>query len=227
MEKFYIIDKKSLITYYIVGVKSARPNKQVTITEYPVPEGGKISDHAYLEPVSLSLSIISDGFDVVRKSYFINDAGVSVSLSATEFKELINEWYRNHTRLDIQTLHGRFENMVLEGVSWNEESSSWSNFSPTISFREVKISSIFVTTVSALDLEAGANYTAERNSGTDNGIEVKSSAGVAGKVLGDAAVGAGIGAAVGSIIPGVGTGLGALAGGAVGAVVGFIKHLLK
>jgi len=228
MERFFIVDRDLNRTYYLVGIKNARPNKNVTITEYPVPEGGKIADHAYLEPKSLSINIISDSLDVIRKSYYIGEDGSPVTISSKDFKDILDGWYRNHSRLTIQTMQDRFENMRLEGISWSEDNNNWTNFSPTINFKEVKTATVYTTTVAALDLSARANYMYERSTGTNNGVAVgsgKSAASVAGGILADAAVGAGIGAVIGSVVPVIGTGVGAIIGGVGGAVVGFFKHL--
>lgn len=229
MEKFFIVDRDLNRTYYLVGIKNARPNKNVTITEYPVPEGGKIADHAYLEPKNLSITVISDSLDVIKKSYYIGKDGSPVTISSKDFKEILDGWYRNHSRLTIQTMQDRFENMRLEGISWSEDSNNWTNFSPTINFKEVKTATIYITTLAALDLSSRASYVQERSTGTNNGVTVgsgKTASSVAGGVLGDAAVAAGIGAVVGSVVPVIGTGMGAVIGGVGGAVVGFVRHLV-
>lgn len=221
MEKIYIFDKDTNITYYLVGVKSISPQMQATLTEYPTPEGGSIADHLYNDPNSLSLQVISDGYDNIRKSYYVTQDGNVTYLSYEMFKELTTRWITEATLLDIQTLHALFKNMVLISKRWTESSSSWSRFSPSFEFKEARISQIYTTTVSALNVNYGADYTEEESNsnGDDNGIETKEI--TAAGVIGSTASGVAIGAAIGSIIPGVGTAIGA----AVGGVVGFFKSI--
>lgn len=224
MNKVYIIDSSSNITYYLAGVKEISPEKSATITEYPVPEGGRISDHSYINPNSLRFQMISDGFDVLKKSYYIDQEGNIVNLSYSALKELFNHWLNNAVQLEIQTVHDNFKNMVLNSVSWREGDGSWSKFVPTLSFKETRIARVYTTTINALNVSAGADYSIEEETGEANGAEVTSQS-VVGGTLASAAIGAGIGAAVGSIIPGVGTAVGAVVGGVAGAVVGFFKNI--
>lgn len=226
MNKFYVLDKSTNITYYLIGIRSVSPQKNVSLTEYPIPEGGFVTDHYYKNSDALNFSMISDGYDVVKKSYYVDLEGNVVSLSYDVFKNLLNGWIENGTRLDIQTVHELFRNMVLTSYDWNENSGSWSKFAPTLQFKEARIAEVYTVPLNALNVSYGADYAAETSTGSDNGTEA-SSASVVGNTLGAAAVGAGIGAAVGSIIPGVGTAVGAAVGGAVGAVVGFFKSVFS
>lgn len=224
MNKFYVLDKDTNITYYLVGIKSASPGKTATLTEYPIPEGGFITDHSYKNADTLNFSIISDGFDAVRKSYSVDLQGNVESLTYDKLKSLLNNWLTNATKLDVQTSHELFRNMVLTGYDWTESKDSWTKFAPQLQFKEARIAETYVVSLNTLGVTYGADYSLEQDTGTDNGNEI-TSASVVGETLGAAAVGAGIGAIVGSIIPGVGTGIGAAVGGAVGAVVGFFNSI--
>lgn len=224
MNRVYIFDKSTNITYYMVGVKEIDPTKSSSYTEYPIPEGGFISDHVYKDPDVLNFSMISDGFDALKKSYYMTEDGNTVNLSYQALKDLFNKWINEGTQLDIQTVHDLFKNMCLNRVSWREASDSWSKFVPTLSFKEVRIAQVITTNLNALNVTHGASYSVEEETGETSGQEVTSSS-VVGGVLADAVVGAGLGAAVGSIIPGVGTAIGAGVGAAAGAVFGFFKSL--
>lgn len=217
MNRVYLLDKDTNITYYLVGVKTISPNMGATLTEYPVPEGTFITDYSYKNSDSLSLSAISDGFDVIRKSYYVDIDGKTQNLTYEMFKDLLNTWIKEATRFDIQTVHGLFRSMVLIGVNWSEGKDSWSMFSPTLEFKEARIAQITTTDIKALNVSYGADYTKEESTtGEDNGTEVTSSS-VIGSTLGLAAVGAGIG----SIFGPVGTAVGAVGG----AVIGFFKSI--
>jgi len=224
MNKVYILDKTTNITYYLVGIKEISPARSSTVTEYPVPEGGFISDHIYRDPDNLNFSMISDGFDALKKSYYMTENGNIVNLSYQALKDLFRDWLNNGTQLEIQTVHALFKNMCLTRVSWRESNDSWSKFTPTLNFKEVRIAQLVTTTMNALNVGYGASYSVEDETGETSGNEITSQS-VVGGTLASAAVGAGLGAAIGSIIPGVGTAVGAGVGAAAGAVIGFFKSI--
>lgn len=216
MNKVYIIDKTTNITYYLVGIKEISPNSSTTITEYPVPEGGRISDHSYKNPNSLSIQMISDGFDALKKSYYIDQEGNIVNLSYSALKDLLENWIENAVQLEIQTVHKLFHNMLLNNVSWREGEGSWSKFTPTMAFKEARIAKVYTTTINALNVSTGANYSVEEETGESNGTEMNSQS-----VVGGVLAGAAVGALVGGIIPGVGH----VAGAVVGGVIGFFSEI--
>lgn len=225
MNKFYVLDRETNITYYLVGIRSASPSKTSTLTEYPIPEGGFITDHSYKNASTLNFSIMSDGYDAVKKSYAVDLDGNVEALTYDSFKSLLNNWLTNAVRLDVQTSHELFKNMILTGYDWTDGKDSWTKFAPQLQFKEARIAETYVVPINALGVSYSSDYSLEQDTGTDNGTEVTSES-VVGKTLGGAVVFAGIGAAVGSIIPGVGTAVGAAVGGAVGAVVGFLQSIL-
>ena len=227
MEKVYILDRESNITYYLVGVKSISPQLEATLTQYPIPEGSFISDYSYKNSDSLSFQVISDGYNNVKKSYYVDADGNSRVLTYEIFRDVIRKWQDDAVRLDIQSVHKLFNSMVLTSISWNEGSGNWSSFKPTLTFTEARIGQLYTVPLSALNVVYGADYAQkETPSGTDNGTEVTASS-VIGTIAGDAAVAGGIGAIIGTVVggPGVGTAVGAAVGGVVGGVVGFFRSI--
>ena len=217
MEKVYLLDKETNTTYYLVGVKFINPSKSATITEYSVPEGSFLSDHSYKNADTLNLSLIADGFDAIKQSYYVNFDGTSDSLSYEMLKGLLNRWISEAVRVDVQTAHGLFKNMVLTNYSWPETKDSWSKFNPTLTFKEVKIAQITTTQLNALNVRYGADYAKEETSaGEDNGSSTTSQ-GIIGKVLAGAATGAVAGGIVGHPV----------IGGLIGGVVGFFKAIFS
>lgn len=182
MEKVFIQDKETNITYYIIGVKNISSSQQATITQYPIPEGSFISDHSYKESDSLSLKVISDGFNSVVKSYWVDSAGNSGRLTYEMFKDLIQHWLKEAVQLDIQTVHHLFRSMVLNSISWIEEKSR-TKFSPNLGFEEVRIAHLYTLPLSALNVKYTTEYMPEEiSSGTNDGQELSETVG--GKIIG-------------------------------------------
>lgn len=223
METIYVLDNSTRITYFIKGIKTILPQTKSRLTEYPVPEGGFISDHTYADPNILDMSIICDGLDSTKQSYSVDSSGNVSYLTYTALKELLCNWQRDGTQLDIQTMHRLFKSMVLQGVSWTESSNSWTKFEPTLSFKEVRIARTYITDLNALSSSYYADYSQEVSSGEENGVEDDSDLGesVIDSAKGGAAIGAVIGGFVGGGVPGAI--VGAAVGGLVGAAVGFFS----
>jgi len=228
MERVCIIDNSTGTTYYLSGVKEISPVLNSNLTEYPIPDGGYIGDHVYRDPNTINMSIMCDSFNVTNSSYKLNLDGTTSSLTYKELKELLNTWINEGTQLDIQTVHKYFRSMCLIGCNWREGKDAWSQFNPTLSFKELKIAQLVSTSIKALSLSYGADYSIEESTGETNGTEVNAevtSESVVGGTLAGAATGAGLGAVVGSVIPVIGTAAGAVIGGVAGAVIGFFTHI--
>lgn len=171
MEKVYILDRETNTTYYLIGVKSISPTQSVTVTEYPVPEGSFISDHAYKTSDSLTLKVMFDALDNTHQSYFVNNDGTSSALTYDIFKEVLQRWIAQATQLDIQTVHHLFRSFVLDSLSWNEGDKR-NRFEPTLSFREIRIGYLYTLPISSLGVKYIASYTTEEDTkGKDNGTE--------------------------------------------------------
>ena len=224
METIFIQDKSTDIIYFLKGVQTINPALASTVTEYPTTEGSNLSDHVYKEADTLNFSLNIDSLDNSNQSYFVDENGVKQKLNYERAKKLLETWINDGVRLDIQTNHRLFKNMVLVSYNWKEDKDEWTLFKPQLGFKEVKIAQLTTTTIHALHLPAEADYSTETDTGDNNGSET-STASVVGGILADTAIGAGISAAVGSIIPGVGTAIGAGVGAAVGAVVGFFRRI--
>lgn len=230
IESVYIVDKETNISYYLVGIVSISPSNDISLTQYPIPEGGFISDHYYKNPNSLSMQLSVDGLDSTNKSYYIDTNNNHVNLTYDSTKELLNNWLNNAVQLDIQTRHALFRNMVLSNLSWQEDANSWTKYNPSLSFKEVKIAHVYTTTINALNTNYGADYSVESDisTGDTNGNEINVES-TLGNIAAGATLGAVVGGSVGSFIPVIGTGIGAVLGGMIGgginAVVGFFKDL--
>ena len=109
---------------FAVVIEESHEDK-VSITEHPVEQGAKISDHAYVEPASLTIR-----------------AGHSDSLGAgasREIYEQLLELMRKREPFEIVTGKRLYENMLLESVSATTDSSTENALQVTAQCREVII----------------------------------------------------------------------------------------
>lgn len=208
-------------------VPSQNVDEQSILTTYPVQNGTPITDHVYLNPVSVSMTVkVSD----IKLSTYDNSFD-DVNSRAERAKKIISDWRRNALLLKVQTKFDLYTNMVLVGVQNIVDSSRNSNvYEAVLTFQEIRIATIEEVEVGPF--EDSAYESAYQNNGNVEGQviedEVVDSVGNAiGGAISGAALGTAIGGIVGSVIPGAGTIAGAVVGAGIGAVVGGAYTFLK
>lgn len=201
MDKIYIIDTETNLSYYFSGINQISPTKTASLTEYNTSEGTVLSDHSYKNPKELNFQIMSSSVQQKSQSYYINSLGSKIELSHDSLKNIINHWWEQSVRLNIQTNHELFTNMTVDSISWTEAEDSWNIYNPTLHFKETRVATLKTSTLKALNVPLEADYAAEVDSGEENGTA--SSSGITtGKVLASVAVGfvgAKIGAKIGAL----------------------------
>jgi hypothetical protein len=220
MEKQILIeDKYSGSLYYLVGVQQVSGTKRSTVTQYPTASGKKISDNAFVEPQTLSFSLITSHLAMTPQKILRKDSKELEELTIKQLKQIISDWQDNAIRLNITTFEGYYTNMVLSTVQ-TTEGDNLGVWQPSLSFTEVREATVeFVQLDFPADAEEKANSNEEQPLGDDIGI----SAGDVGEAAGGALGGALIGAAIGSFFPGPGTAVGAVVGGIIGSVVAIVR----
>ena len=203
METFFISEGNR--KYFIKGIREISPQIQKEITEYPTTEGTPLSDHAYLRPTTLNIGLMVDGMNSHTQSYVVDESGQH-DLDYTELKNLIYRWERTNVRLDIQTNHRLFRNMMLQNVSWSESSQGWTKFTPQLGFKEVRIAGFVRDRVQGIEPLDQTLRNRPVEGGQNNGGVTSAS------VLGSMAAGAAFGAILGP----KGAAVGAIVGGAIG-----------
>lgn len=212
----FISEMNSDRKYYLSAVTSIRNNARTTLTTYPTSEGTPMSDNAYREPYTITMSLTSSEFN---KSKNILDTNEETTLSTdmAKLKQIFFDWRYNFTRLILQTRHMQYINMIITDISWNDDNSTLGKFEPSITFSECRVASIYTEVLGPFDgYESEGTYGAEEYHGNDNGFPV-------GEVVTGVVGGAAAGALIGSVIPGVGTAIGAVVGGVIGAVWGGVS----
>lgn len=215
MNKLFLVeDLYNNNVYYLTGVSNVSSDKRSTITQYTTPAGPKISDNAFVEPKSLTFSILTSHIATNNQKILRSGSNELNELNIQDIKDIINEWQDKAIRLNITTFEGYYPNMVLSHTQITE-GDNLGIWQPTLTFTEVRQAQVrYVHLDFPADALEKANGNSEQQLGNDNGTSV-------GTVLGSAASGALAGAAIGSFFPGPGTAIGA----GIGAVVGFFTGL--
>lgn len=211
--------------YYLKAVTRINNKITTTLTSYPTTEGTPMSDHAYREPYSISVSIVSSELNSSKNFYYISsdNDNSEVIIKSDELKKILLDWKENFTRLILQTRHYQFKNMIISDIDWTDDDNTLGKFDPTITFSECRVASVYTEKLGPFNSdETSGTYNDERDFGNSNGVDVGETIG---GTLSGAVGGAVAGAVLGSVIPGVGNVAGAIIGGCYGAIKSFGNKL--
>ena len=217
-----ILDNETGIIYYIKSFTTNTTNKTAKITSYATTEGTAISDHAYREPISWEINLELSRFTSADNFYYIDD-NAQVSLSCDKAKLLINKWFKNFTRLTINTRENtdslRFTNMAISSISESENNSNKGIWSPRISFQEVRVATLLTKPITfPKTISDAVNNQEPSDASNDQGTHI-----TAGGFFGSLVAGATTGGIVGKVF-----GLkGAVVGAVVGAAISFSSYIKK
>lgn len=208
-------------------VTSQNVSGESTLTTYPVQNGSPITDHIYLNPETVSMTVkVSD----IKLSSYDNSFD-DINSRAEKASDIIDSWRKNALLLNVQTKFKKFSNMILVGVNNIVNSSINGNvYEAVLTFQKIRIATIEEIEVGPF--ENSTYESAYQNNGNVEGQVVESEVvDIIGETIGGfvagATAGAAIGAIVGSIIPGAGTIAGAAIGAGIGATIGGAYNFLR
>ena len=124
-----LIKSPSFGDFIFDAVISAEHSREVTVTSHPVQYGAEISDHSYLEPETVNLSIgMSDVMsDIGQAAHSVNaHAQLVQMMQARELVTLV-------TRL------GTYEDMIISSMSTPDDFATMNGIKAQIGFRHVNI----------------------------------------------------------------------------------------
>lgn len=170
-------DKENGKTYYFRTASNVSPTMRTSLTSYPTTEGTPIADHAYRNPVQISMVISASLYGSANNIFYYNSKGQEVALTSPQVKLLIKEWKDNSYRLTINTRESdkfeKFNNMVISNLNWSEDGVSLGIWQPTITFEEIRIASVLVKQIKFPATKAvRANNNSQSNAGNDQGTAV-------------------------------------------------------
>jgi hypothetical protein len=115
------------------------------ITEHPVQTGANITDHAYMQPARVVLSIgMSDAMD----SYTPGQWGIQQGKSINAYQQLLG-WQKNRIVLTLNTNLNTYSNMIIENISAPRDSKTLYSLKATVTLRQLIIASTAQVTVAS------------------------------------------------------------------------------
>jgi len=108
-------------------------DSQLTMTDHPVEEGANVTDHAFLEPESLSMEIaMSDVCTNFVDGQFAQKPTRSISAFDT-----LKQLQKDRTPLTISTRLKTYKNMLIATIASPEDFKTMYGLRATVIFREI------------------------------------------------------------------------------------------
>lgn len=127
------------------AVISVSTEHTATITSHPVQLGANISDHMYLEPISITMEIaMSDAMDSMVYGQW--NGGYTKSVSAYR---MLCDLQARRIPITVLTRLNQYPDMVIESISVNDDYKSLYGLRATVSLKQVFVAEATTDTVSA------------------------------------------------------------------------------
>jgi hypothetical protein len=154
--------------YFFDAVLRTDHSSKLKITEHPVEEGAAVTDHAYVEPRSLTLEIgMSDVCTSVVDGQFMQKSSRSVSAY-----DVLKQLQANRIPLKVITRLDVYENMLIETVTTPDDYKTMYGLRATIGLREIIV--VATNTVALPNRTSAQPYkTGATNTGTVQPVQVK------------------------------------------------------
>lgn len=139
---------------------SINHESNLTITEHPIQTGASISDHAYMEPQSVTFEIgMSDVMQDISASSVSAFTGTSSSRSVNAYK-ILRQLQKDRVSIDAITRLGTYQNMLIETISAPDDNKTLFGLKATVTLKE-----IFVVNVTTVKISKRAQKSESSNEG--------------------------------------------------------------
>ena len=143
-----IYDSNNSNYYFFDAVFREDHLSVVRMTEHPVQTGANIVDHAYLMPATLTMEI---GMSDAMQSLVSGEWGVTDGIggkSVNAYQKLLS-LQQSRLPLTVHTRLNKYENMVIEQISVQDDYKTQNGLRATITFRQLLVAVVSTTSNSA------------------------------------------------------------------------------
>lgn len=110
------------------------------ITSHPVQLGASVSDHAYMEPVEVTMTVrMSDcNEDIVLNQFASNDNGATYTTERNQNAfAILQGLQRSRVPMMVNTRLRRYENMLIKSISAQDDGDRLFGLEATVTLQEV------------------------------------------------------------------------------------------
>ncbi|WP_199242631.1 fibronectin type III domain-containing protein [Desulfosporosinus fructosivorans] len=138
--------KTNIAGYFFDAILQTNYTRSLTITQHPVETGAAISDHAYVNPVELTMLI---GMTDCATSIIPGQFAQGSSRSQTAF-QVLTQLQSLRIPMDVMsTKFGLFKNMLIETIAVPDDYTTGNALKATVSLKEVFVASVKTVKTSA------------------------------------------------------------------------------
>lgn len=154
LESFRSMDYDSLLYcktniggYFFDGYLNLSVNSSLEITQHPVESGSAISDHSYMKPREISMTILmSDVHESLVAGQF--EDGWSRSTSAWKILEKIQS---ERLTVSVLTRVGLYQNMLIQSLTANDTDIQLFGLRADVTLVELPVARVRTVEISAAD----------------------------------------------------------------------------
>jgi hypothetical protein len=138
--------------YFFDAVFKTQHTSKLRITSHPVQGGANISDHAYMEPLSVTMDI---GMSDANPSPILGQFVSAGNKSQSAFDEL-RKMQESRTPLDVYTRFKAYTNMLIEEISVPDDVKTSTGMRATLMLRQIIMVDVPVVKVSSRPQTTGS-----------------------------------------------------------------------
>ncbi len=144
--KNMVLVKSNINGFFFDAIFTTNTEHGLTITQHPVQTGANISDHAFVNPIRITMKVgVSDAM-AYRYENAYNNLGYTKSVSA--YRALC-ELQASRIPLKVLTRLNSYENMLIESISVDDDVTTLHAFKATITLVQIKAAKVSTEKVSA------------------------------------------------------------------------------
>lgn len=125
--------KTNIGGYFFDAVLKVDHNSSLKISSHPVETGGNISDHAYMEPQSISMEI---GMSDACVSYIDGQFEQRYTRSVSAY-DTLKQLQRDRVKVDVLTRLELYKNMMIENITVSDDYASLFGLRATVMLTEI------------------------------------------------------------------------------------------
>lgn len=174
--------KTNLGGYFFDAVFSVDTEHSLTVTQHPVQTGANISDHAFVNPIRMTMQVgVSDAMAYRAGA----DYGSDGKTKSVQAYRLLCKLQELRTPMQVVTRLNTYQNMLIESIDVSDDVSTLCALKATVNLVQVLVVNVGTEKVSARKWTTGAqsksqevqpkgdNSTALRKFEKGTGMEVK------------------------------------------------------
>ena len=133
-----ILVKTNIAGYFFDGFLDVSHSVNTVVTSHQVQKGANISDHAYVEPVEVTMTVkMSDAMSGMKESQF---QGISYTRSTAAYR-ILREIQKQRLAFQIHTRIETYQNMMITGLSVQDDLDNLNGLKCTVTMKELLVAS--------------------------------------------------------------------------------------